>query len=206
MDGAHYFSPDPDSPSRPARVRLTLPDLTVDLDTDTGVFSADRIDPGTRILLATAPEKISGAQELVDLGAGYGPIAVTLASRHPDARVWAVEPNRRARDLCRSTARRYGLDNVVTVAPDEVPDSLEVDGLWSNPPIRIGKSALHDMLAQWLVRLGGGAAAWLVVGRHLGADSLARWLEAEGWCTRRAASRQTYRVLEVTKRADADLD
>ncbi len=193
----HYWTARPDAPSRPGRVELLLPDVHLTLSTDRGVFSADHIDRGTRFLLMDGPPPRPDAAELVDLGCGYGPIACTLARRHPDARVWAVDTNQRALDLCRTNADAAGLDNVVAIDPDGVPDDLVVDALWSNPPIRIGKPALHALLAAWLGRLAPAGAAHLVVQRHLGADSLARWLTAEGWTTTRRGSHKGFRLLDV---------
>jgi 16S rRNA (guanine1207-N2)-methyltransferase len=69
--------------------------------------------------------------------------------------------------------------------------------IWSNPPIRIGKQALHDLLLTWLPRLAPGGRAVLVVGRNLGADSLHRWLEEQGHPTTRIGSAKGFRVLEV---------
>ena len=126
----------------------------------------------------------------MDLGCGYGPIACTLAARSPGATVWAVDVNRRALDLCRANAAALDLANVRVVAPDEVRADLVVDLLWSNPPIRIGKAALHDLLTTWLGRLSPAGAAVLVVHKHLGADSLQRWLDDAGWATARLGSRQ----------------
>lgn len=192
----HYFDPAPGARSRPSSVRLVLPDRTLDLVTDRGVFSADRVDPGTKQLLIDAPPP-PAAGTFVDLGCGYGPIACTLAARSPGATVWAVDVNERARDLCRANAEALGLGNVVVVSPDEVPDDLSVDLIWSNPPIRVGKAALHDLLRTWLARLGPSGAAVLVVQKHLGADSLQRWLQGEGWRAERLSSRAGYRLLEV---------
>lgn len=192
----HYFDPTPGTSSQPRQVRLTLPDLTLELTTDRGVFSADRVDAGTKLLLLEAPSPpVTGT--FVDLGCGYGPIACTLASRAPGATVWAVDVNERARALCRANADALGLANVVVAAPDEVPEDLAVDLLWSNPPIRIGKAALHELLSGWLGRLAPAGAAVLVVQKHLGADSLQRWLQAEGWRAERLSSRAGYRLLEV---------
>jgi 16S rRNA G1207 methylase RsmC len=194
----HYFDPTPGTASQPRRVRLTLPDLTVELTTDRGVFSGDRVDAGTKYLLLDAPPPPASGT-FVDLGCGYGPIACTLASRSPGATVWAVDVNERARALCRANADALGLGNVVVAAPDEVPEDLAVDLLWSNPPIRIGKAALHDLLRTWLERLARTGAAVLVVQKHLGADSLQRWLHDEGWRTDRLGSRAGYRLLEVAR-------
>ena len=70
--------------------------------------------------------------------------------------------------------------------------------IWSNPPIRVGKTTLHGMLRTWLARLRPGGQACLVVGRNLGADSLHSWLEEDGWPTARIAARAGYRLLLVT--------
>lgn len=199
----HYFAADPGTPSAPQRIELVLPEgRLVHLTTDRGTFSPDRVDPGTRALLADGPATPSGGV-LADVGCGYGPIAVALALRSgPDATVWAIDVNERARSLCRANAEANGVgDRVRVVAPDEVPVDLVVDQIWSNPPIRIGKAALHDLLATWLGRLAPATgSAELVVQKHLGADSLARWLAAQGWPTERTASRAGYRILHVEAR------
>lgn len=194
----HYFDATPGTASKPATVRLVLPDRTLTLGTDRGVFSADRVDPGTKYLLMDAPPP-PGHGTFLDLGCGYGPIACTLAARSPGASVWAVDVNERARDLCRANATALGLPNVRVAAPDEVPADLQVDLLWSNPPIRIGKAALHDLLRRWLACLSPTGIAVLVVQKHLGADSLQRWLRAEGWRADRLGSRTGYRLLEVAR-------
>lgn len=193
-----YFSGAPTSASAPTTVRLDLPDLSLELATDRGVFSPTRVDPGTRVLLAEAPAPTAAMTTIADVGCGYGPIALALARRAPHATVWAVEPNERARALCATNAAAAGLGNVRVVAPDDVPADLVVDAWWSNPPIRVGKAALHDLLTTWLGRTAPGGHAWLVVQKHLGADSLQRWLTEQGHPTTRLASRQAYRVLEVS--------
>lgn len=183
-------------------VRLDLPDVSSELRTDSGVFSADRVDPGTKVLLvetAAHPSVVGLPRgDLVDVGAGYGPIATTLALRHPQRTVWAVEPNARARELCAANAAAAGVqERIMVVPPDEVPDTLTVAGIFSNPPIRIGKRALHDLITFWLARLDTHGYAWLVVQRNLGADSLARWITDTGYEVTRVASRRGYRVLRV---------
>lgn len=192
----HYFTPTPGAPSRPATVRLDLPDASFVLATDRGVFSTGRIDPGTKVLLLAAPPP-PAAGDLLDLGCGYGPIALALAHRAPGATVWAVDVNERARDLTRANAEAAGLANVRVAAPDDVPAGTRFAAIWSNPPVRIGKAALHDLLDRWLGRLAGDGYALLVVHKHLGADSLHRWLAERGRVVERRASRLGYRVLEV---------
>lgn len=193
----HYFDASPEAAHRPGQVRVVLPDVYLELATDSGVFSPGRLDPGTRFLLESVPPPPQ-AGDLLDVGCGYGPIACTLASRAPKATVWAVDVNERALGLCEQNAAAAGLDNVRCARPDSPELPGRFAAIWSNPPIRIGKAALHDLLRTWLARLAPDAAAHLVVGKNLGSDSLHSWLETEGWTVARAAARSGYRLLSVT--------
>lgn len=196
MSSSQYFAPEPAVGSAPRTLRLTLPDVTLDLVSDRGVFAHHGIDPGTKLLLLEGPP-LPRTGQVLDLGCGYGPIACTLARRAPGTTVWAVDVNRRALERCAANAAANGLGNVRVLHPDDVPPECTFDAIWSNPPIRIGKAALHDLLTTWLQRLRPDGVAALVVQRNLGADSLAAWLSGEGWAVSRRASRQGYRVLEV---------
>ena len=89
-------------------------------------------------------------------------------------------------------------DRLRAGTPDQVPADLRFDEIWSNPPIRIGKDALHELLLLWLPRLKPDGVAWLVVGKNLGADSLAKWLTAQGWLTEKLASAKGFRILKTT--------
>lgn len=200
-----YFTERPSTGSHPRTLRLALPDITVELSTDRGVFSPQHIDTGTRYLLQAAPPPPPDARHLLDLGCGYGPIAVALAVRSPTATVWATEVNRRAVELCRSNAASAGFADRVRVelAPDDdhpltsIPPDVTLDAIYTNPPIRIGKPKLHALLTAALERLRPGGHAYLVVHKHLGSDSLQRWMTGEGWPTERLGSRAGYRILEV---------
>lgn len=197
--GEHYFTSRPggDAKLRPLAVRLA--GREVELVTASGIFSPDHIDIGTRVLLADAPDA-PATGDLLDLGCGWGPVALTLALESPDATVWAVDVNERALDVVRRNASTLGLTNVNAVLPDDVPGHVAFRAIWSNPPIRVGKDELHALLLRWLPRLETQADAWLVVQRNLGSDSLQRWLEAElpaGFGVRRASSSKGFRVLNV---------
>ncbi|NUO97601.1 MAG: methyltransferase [Nonomuraea sp.] len=195
---AHYFSERPETASRPGSVDLVLPDLHLRLETDTGVFSPERVDVGTRALLESVPPPPQEG-DLLDLGCGYGPIALTMASRAPGATVWAVDVNRRSLELTERNAQTARLYKVRPVHVDDVPDDVKFRAIWSNPAIRIGKPALHDMLTRWLTRLTPDGVAYLVVQKHLGSDSLQRWLGEQGWQASREASRAAYRILKVAR-------
>jgi len=192
----HYFSPRPRTPHRPGLVRVVLPDVYLELATDAGVFSPGRLDPGTRLLLDESPAPPPSG-DLLDLGCGYGPVACVLAARSPGAAVWAVDVNERALELCARNAATAGLPNVRCVTPDDPSVPARLAGIWSNPPVRIGKAALHELLRWWLRRLDPGGEAYLVASRNLGADSLHRWLAEQGWPVTRLAARNGYRVLQV---------
>jgi len=202
MSGEHYFTAQPGSDLRPKTIRVALRGREVDVSTAGGVFSPDRLDAGTSVLLDTVPAPPPGGQ-LLDLGCGWGPVALALALESPRATVWAVDVNERSLELTRRNAEALGLVNVNAVMPGDVPDELEFSAIWSNPPIRVGKAQLHGMLRAWLPRLQGGSDAWLVVQKNLGADSLQRWLDAEfpGHATVRADSARGYRVLRTRRRA-----
>lgn len=191
----HYFSGQPSTPSERRPVTVELPDLRLDLIADSGVFSARALDPGTRILLEHAPQP--PGDRLLDLGCGYGAIALTLATRRPTATVWAVDVNERALDLTGENAAAAGLVNVRAAKPDDVPPDVRFDAIYSNPPIRVGKPVLHAMLRQWLARLAPDGVAYLVVAKQLGSDSLAGWLTEQGYPCTRFYTRKGYRILAV---------
>lgn len=196
--GEHYFSAAPSTPSARQRLRLHLPDLSLDLVTDRGVFSADGVDAGTKLLLAEAPVPADLAGDVLDLGCGYGPIAVTVARRAPATTVWALDVNERALALTVENAAAAGVgDRVRAVTEAAVPAEVSFAAIYSNPPIRIGKRALQDLLATWLARLAPDGVAWLVVQKHLGSDSLAAWMRTEGYGVERRSSRMGYRILSI---------
>ena len=193
----HYFTARPASAAERRRTVVELAGREVEVDVASGVFSPGGVDKGTRVLLGEVPAP-PAAGDLLDLGCGWGPIALSMALASPGATVWAVDVNERALDLLRTTAERLGLANVRAVRAEDVPDDVRFAAIWSNPPIRVGKAVLHDLLRSWLPRLAPGAEAWLVVQKNLGSDSLARWIEAElGRDVERAASSKGFRVLRV---------
>ncbi|MCA0437806.1 MAG: class I SAM-dependent methyltransferase [Austwickia sp.] len=207
-DGSqHYFAPRPASPQERRQLSVRLAGRELPVWTANGVFSTDRLDLGTSVLLREAPEPPSRGN-LLDLGCGWGPIALTLALRSPAATVWAVDINERAVALTAANATAHGLTGIRAVAPCDVPNDVSFEAIWSNPPIRIGKAALHDLLLEWLPRLAPGGAAYLVVQRNLGADSLLPWLAGTlggEFTVTKHASAKGFRVLCVTRRALDDL-
>ncbi len=188
-------------PSRPGSVRLDLDGGSIALATDRAMFSPNALDAGTRILLDHVPRPPQGDLQLADIGCGYGPIAIALALRSPQATIWAVDVNERALACCAHNAKLAGVeDRVHAVLPQDFPDNITLDGLWSNPPIRIGKQALYELLSRWLDTLHPASFAHLVVHKNLGSDSLAKWLTTRGQNVTRLTSVDGYRILQVNGR------
>jgi len=175
----HYFSETPAGEYRAREIEVDLAGAPRTVTTAGGVFSPEHLDRGTAVLLRALDDAGEGSGPILDIGCGWGPIALDAALRAPERAVWAIDVNERSRELTLQNAARLGLANVRVAAPDEVPQELRFAEIRSNPPIRVGKDALHGILRQWLPRLAEGGAAHLVVAKHLGADSLQRWIGAE---------------------------
>lgn len=201
MGSDHYFTAAPASPENLRTIHVTLAGRELELTTAGGVFSPDRLDAGTSVLLANMPPVPPGGN-LLDLGSGWGPITLSMALAAPHAKVWAVDVNERALDLVRRNAASLGLTNVNASLPEDVPADVTFRTIRSNPPIRVGKNVLHDLLEKWIPRLDERSDAWLVVQRNLGADSLQRWIGSTfhpGFTVYRTATSKGYRVLKVRK-------
>lgn len=195
---SHYFET-PTGRATTFRVGMRLWDADVELESSKGVFSGGGLDVGTAMMLRST-EPPTGPVHLLDLGCGIGPITVALGLANPEARITAIDVNERALALTRSNADRLGIgDRVSTLLPEDVPVDELYDEIWSNPPIRIGKAALHELLTTWLDRLSPDGTAWMVVARNLGADSLTVWLEEQGWECERLASAKGFRVFAVRR-------
>lgn len=209
----HYFTESPSGDFTPREIEVELKGAPRRLLTAGGVFSPEHLDQGTSVLLATldaldplesletSPDA-DAAGPILDIGCGWGPIALAAALEHPAREVWAVDVNERSLELTRANAERLGLTNVRVSRPEDVPSDIVFAEIRSNPPIRVGKQVLHDILTTWLPRLTPGAAAYLVVAKHLGADSLARWIDEtfDSLEVERVARKKRFHVLRALHR------
>lgn len=199
--GDHYFTASPASPDERRPLAVTLAGRDVTVEVAPGIFSPGGLDKGTAVLLDEVPDPPPSGRFL-DIGCGWGPIALTLGLLSEHADILGVDVNERSVDLTNRNAAALGLAHVSAVTPQDVPADAAYDLIWSNPPIRIGKAALHDLLRLWLPRLAPGGTAYLVVQRNLGSDSLQRWIESDlRMPCARLASSKGFRVLEVDAKA-----
>ncbi len=201
MSDNHYFASSPEGPLVPREIAVTLNGNKYSVLTAGGVFSPEHIDQGTQVLL-THLEKANPSGNFLDIGCGWGPIALALALHSPKAKIYAIDVNERSLELTKLNAERLGLTNIVVCKPEEVPSDIEFDEIWSNPPIRVGKIALHEILTLWINRLTAGGTARLVVQKNLGSDSLHKWLIQEfnpNFESSRIDTSKTFRVLKVTR-------
>jgi 16S rRNA G1207 methylase RsmC len=197
----HYFASSPEGPLVPREIAVTLNGNKYTVLTAGGIFSPEHIDQGTQVLL-THLEKANPSGNFLDIGCGWGPIALALALRSPKANIYAIDVNERSLELTKLNADRLGLTNIVVCKPEDVPSEIEFDEIWSNPPIRVGKVVLHEILTLWINRLTSGGTARLVVQKNLGSDSLHKWLIQEfepDFESTRIDSSKTFRVLKVTR-------
>lgn len=199
----HYFSSNPEAHDNRKERTVRLRGREYHVVTSQGVFSSDRVDKGTAVLLDKVPSpQLRDDAVAVDLGCGWGPISLALAAEAPQASIWAVDINPRARELTEINTHNAGF-TVNVVSPEEALEAIKrpIDLLWSNPPIRIGKKELHELLTTWVSRLADDGHAYFVVQKNLGADSLQSWMRTRGWGCEKIASSKGFRVFEVTQKA-----
>jgi len=201
MTGEHYFSQSPKSTLSTSFHEVWLRGRKVTVSTASGIFSPGGIDRGTEVLLKYAPSA-PATGTFLDIGCGWGPLALALAMESPEAQVWGIDVNERALASARGNAENLGLPNVTMCHPDDVPHETKFDLIWSNPPVRVGKKQLHDILTRWLGSLTPQGEAWLVIATKLGGDSLQEWINSAGagpFKAQRMETSKGFRILRVTR-------
>ncbi len=201
MDSQHYFSEQPSGKAVRRPLEVVLNGKERQLQTTSSIFSPGGVDKGTAVLLSEVPDPPRQGN-LLDIGCGWGPLALTMALKSPEAQITAVDVNERSIALTADNARSLGLNNVFACIPEDVDSRIRFDTMWSNPPIRVGKEELHSLLMRWLPRLTVNGTAWLVVQKNLGADSLQRWLADElghNWSVIRSSTAKSFRILKIKR-------
>lgn len=171
---AHYFTPQPQAPSRPREVVFHFRGLEFRFVTDRGVFSYKHVDRGTCLLLEAL--EVGPEEEVLDLGCGYGVVGVVVAALAPRGRVVMVDRNARAVDLARENARRHGLPHVEVLHGDLYAPVVgrRFDVIATNPPIRAGRSVVRTIIEGAPQHLKPGGRFYLVARTAHGARTLGR--------------------------------
>lgn len=170
----HYYTAQPVSRHETHAFTLECAGRALRFETDAGVFSKNKLDAGTELLLKALPERFEG--RALDLGCGWGPVGACLAARWPDARLVLCDVNERAVGLARENLRRNGLPGEAFCGDglDAVEGAFDLIAV--NPPIRAGKAVVYRLFAQSAERLASGGALWAVMRRAQGADSAQAYL------------------------------
>ncbi|EPI51640.1 class I SAM-dependent methyltransferase [Gardnerella pickettii] len=203
--GEQYFSTNPNSLDLRRTLQVDLRGKEVSVQVSNGVFSSSKLDLGTAVLLKHAPQPPENGR-FFDIGCGWGAISLALGFESPNAQIYAVDVNERALELTNINAKNAGLNNIHTYLVEDAlkeDSSKNIDLIWSNPPIRVGKDVLHNILLTWIPRLKVGGAAYLVVQKNLGSDSLIPWLSknlGEDFSVEKYASSKGYRIIEVLRK------
>ena len=165
----HYFTHDPQSSHDIKTITYKVKDVSLELYTDTGVFSKDKVDYGSDVMIKSLPG-LSGS--ILDLGCGYGVIGLSIAKANPAAHVTMVDINQRAVDLTAMNIERNGIKNAEAFVSDGFQN---VNGLYnaiiSNPPIRAGKSVIYPLFEESIKYLNPNGSLYLVIQKKQGAKS-----------------------------------
>ena len=176
---SHYFKDDPSVISNRRCISFDIYGVHMELLTDNGVFSKNKIDEGSYAFLKVlVPLQLKG--KILDLGAGYGPIGLTIAMTSPEARVDLAEINTRALALCMDNAKNLGLSQRVTCLHSDIYENIEgpYDSIVVNPPIRAGKIVTYKMYEGAKQYLIDGGSLYVVIRKNQGGPSASRYIES----------------------------
>lgn len=174
-----YFTENPTVDHDEHHVNYHLNGINLNLTTDAGVFSKNRVDYGSGVLIEQMLEQDLPGGNILDVGCGYGPIGLFAAKKWPDRQVDMVDVNERAMDLARRNAAANGAGNANIFASDRYQ---EVSGQYAmivtNPPIRAGKAIWSSILSEAKEHLTDGGILLVVIQKKQGAPSAKKLMAA----------------------------
>ena len=170
----HYFSENPSALSDKRSMEITFRGYTLRFDTDAGVFSKGRLDPGTELLLSALPSDFDG--RALDLGCGWGAIGAFMARMWPRAEIILTDINERATELARANIEKNRLRADVLRGDGLFHIPGQFDLIATNPPIRAGKAVMYRLFDEGIEKLRDGGALYVVIRKRQGADSAKRFL------------------------------
>ena len=173
---SHYYVNDNNLKSDKHIVTYTYKGNVLKYNADNGVFSKDRVDFGTNVLLNALPD-IEDNKKILDVGCGYGVIGIAIAKSNKKIMAEMVDVNERAVDLAKENINLNKVDNV-KVYLSNLYEKVEgtFDYIISNPPIRAGKEIVHGVAACGYEHLKAGGKIYLVIQKKQGAPSLEKKL------------------------------
>lgn len=174
---AHYFEYDKDLKSKEKEITVDINDVKFKFITDNGVFSKKGLDFGTRTLLSSLNiDNIKG--DVLDLGCGYGPIGIYI-KKTTNSNVTMIDINKRSVELSKKNASLNNVDVNVIESDKYENVTGKFDYIISNPPIRVGKKILYELLFEAKNYLKEKGQLWIVVNKDQGAKSLVEDLKTE---------------------------
>ena len=176
---SHYFQDDPNLASNYKKISFEVNGISMQLQTDNGVFSKNRVDEGSLAFLKVILPLNLG-KNILDLGCGYGTIGLTLAIAKKEARVTLADINTRALAMCKRNADAYDLGQRVTILQSDIYEKIEgpYDSIVVNPPIRAGKAVTYRMYEESKQYLIDGGSLFIVIRKAQGAESAAKYIES----------------------------
>ncbi|HIE51481.1 MAG TPA: class I SAM-dependent methyltransferase [Armatimonadetes bacterium] len=199
MKFEHYFSYCPAAPPNRRLLHTTLRGEKYQFYTEASVFSRDRIDAGTRLLVETMD--IQPGDTVADWGCGYGPLGLVAARLAYPGQCYLVDINRRAVALAWENARLNGLSNVWVWVGDgfSAVEGQPFTVVVSNPPLRAGKKVVSRLVEEAFRCLRPGGRLYLVARTRQGAKSLLRQVEAIFSQAETVARKGGYRVFRAER-------
>lgn len=196
----HYYTKDPKVRSDRKTISWSLRGKTLHFTTDAGVFSKGGVDFGSQLLIESflMPD-VDG--DVLDVGCGYGPIGLTIATLYPERQIQMVDVNERAIALSQENAAQNHVQNT-KIYPSNgllaVKDS-NFAAILTNPPIRAGKDVVFSFYEDSFTKLRSGGELWVVIQKKQGAPSSAKHLEEFFGNVSVVAKRKGYYILKAIK-------
>lgn len=177
--GEQYFKNNPNSTSQRQQIKAHVANMDVPLWTDNGVFSKERMDYGSKVLVETFIEHHSDLEDtIIELGSGYGPVVIALAKKYAKSQVLGIELNERAYDLAVDNAKLNHATNAQFVCEDVLTWKGEnARYIVTNPPIRAGKKTIQAFIEQAHHHLISQGECWVVIQKKQGAPSMQQHME-----------------------------
>jgi 16S rRNA (guanine1207-N2)-methyltransferase len=195
----HYYTSSPQVKSREERIEITLRGMKLTFYTDRGVFSKEKVDFGSELLIDVI--EANEDAKILDVGCGYGPIGLSLAKESSKRSITMVDVNQRALTLAGKNAKVNGIENISIQESDLLVnvEDRDFDLIISNPPIRAGKDVVHTLFEQSYDHLKPEGELWIVIQKKQGSPSAIKKLESLFEIVEEVTKKKGYRIIRAKK-------